>query len=1106
MDDTGPAAGLHQGTTRDNETLVGAPTEASTTRGAANARSSRRRTKTGCLTCRRRRIKCGEERPTCGNCIKSKRQCEGYNQRVIFKDPLNTYRGPTSSIATHSGFVARPVRQQGSLGAHGRPAQSKAPAGASQHNVPPRSRDASQSSSSRQSLPTAVFQGFVHNDPATFQPQQSIPNPLRRESDLSHGGSERQAPAQWDNPVESAPAPHSLDTQYITPPQPHQYHHEPTYEGTYQAQAYTAHDSYLDDTPMQQARDSSIGSADLNNRLPGPQGGHVDNHAQGYQQEYQQEYQNPTRQDSWSQPAHPILSSLPYEPVTNEFYDMRNPIHRTDEEDEDDDDSDPFDVSDDDEDQLNDGAHFDPRSREIQRLRRDNELATVMAIQAAQTREDTRIRTYHSVIENYGPNMLASYHPSARDSPLSNPIAAGIFCHFINVIAPSLSMFERHPANPSIVFGGNPVPKSQQHIWSYTMPTIALRNHALCHAMLAMSSLHIAKLENSPITVSLRHYHLAIRKLAKNVGSSTRRKQLATLATTLLLGFYEVISADHSKWCDHLLGAHQLVKQIDFSGITRYIKSKKAYQAKFPPQNLDYSDHMFSNTPVVYGNDSMGDSRLSMSDEVDENLVGIIMGKQIRYAEYGEIIEDPDGPYNGNKKYTERELDLFNTQQDLFWWYAKQDVFQSILSQNRLFLNYERWSHCPPRAPLGRREAIYGTFDHLVLLLGRLCCFAAKDVRRKKRAMALNRGQWGPPPGAPGGPSSGPPMPPNQQPQGGRGVPMPGMPPNQHPQGGPGMPPNRGPQGGPGMPQPPGGPGMSMPPMPSFAGMLPGIRKASLPRGFSPTSEDSPPPNSDDGDERLSEQTAQAEEEWHGIRSVFGMFEQHLGPDFAPLGPGYAQEIPSPFGPAIQYRTYGIALMWLTYYMGLIVCHRSHPSMPPSAMMAAGIGAQQTGLFANMIGRISAGITADTSTATRINIGTGAALNDSSFALFVAGVQIQDQAQRTWIVQRMLDIERLTGFETASHIAQGCETSWTKAAAMGRGAPYTKYTEEAPVDRVWTRAGERLNRMRITAGEEQHVHPQSTEKVGRVQFAVGILGVTSHFGELELDSDDEEDG
>ncbi|KFY45839.1 hypothetical protein V495_02797 [Pseudogymnoascus sp. VKM F-4514 (FW-929)] len=1101
MNDAGPTGQLHQGTSHDDETLVDAPTEASATNTTANARSSRRRTKTGCLTCRRRRIKCGEERPTCGNCIKSKRQCEGYNQRVIFKDPLNTYRGPTSSIATHSGFVARPIRQQGSLGTHGRPTQSRVPPGGSQHGAPPRSGSASQSDSSRQTLPTAVFQGFVHNDPATFQPQQSTPNPLRRESDLSQEGTQRQASAQWSNPMISSAASDPVETQYITSHQPYQYQHESMYEQMYGVQAQTANVSYMDNTPMQQARDTSTESADLTNHSSGSQGQHAGsfNHTENYQQEYQSSIQ----QGSWNQEAQPRLSS-PYEPVTNEFYDTRNPIHRTDEEDEDDDESDPFDVSDDeeDEDQLNDRPDVDPRSREIQRLRRDNELATVMAIQAAQTREDTRIRTYHSVIENYGPNMLSSYHPSSRDSPLSNPIAAGIFCHFVNVIAPSLSMFERHPANPSIVFRGNPVPKSQQHIWSYTMPTIALRNHALCHAMLAMASLHIAKLENGPITVSLRHYHIAIRKLAKNVGSSTRRKQLATLATTLLLGFYEVISADHSKWCDHLLGAHQLVKQIDFAGITRYLKTKKAYMEKFPPQNLNYGGDMFSDTPVIYGDDRMEDSEFSMNDEVDENLVGIIMGKQIRYAEYGEIIEDPDAAYMGNKRYTPRELELFDTQQDLFWWYTKQDVFQSILSQNKLFLNYDRWSHCPPRAPLGRRDAVYGTFDHLVLLLGRLCCFAAKDVRRKKRAMAANRGQFGPPPNGPGGPPPGPPMPPNQQPQGGPGMSMPGMPPNQQPQGGPGMSRPPGPPGG----MPPGGmPPGGMPPMPSFAGMLPGIRKASLPRGFSPTSEDSPPANSDDGDERLSELTAKAEEEWHGIRSVFGMFEQHLGPDFAPLGPEYAQEILSPFGPAIQYRTYGIALMWLTYYMGLIVCHRSHPSMPPSAMMAAGFAARETGLFANTIGRISAGITADTSTATRVNIGTGAALTDSSFALFVAGVQIQDQDQRTWIIQRMLDIERLTGFETASHIAKGCETSWTRAAEMGRGAPYTRYTEQAPVDKVWSRAGQRMERMKITAGEETHAHPQSTERVGRVQFAVGILGITDHFGNLELESDDEED-
>lgn len=77
---------------------------------------ARKRTKTGCLTCRKRRIKCGEERPICNNCIKSKRHCEGYNQRVIFKPPIGDWPGtaPASTLPYHSGVIpgGRPVFQQ----------------------------------------------------------------------------------------------------------------------------------------------------------------------------------------------------------------------------------------------------------------------------------------------------------------------------------------------------------------------------------------------------------------------------------------------------------------------------------------------------------------------------------------------------------------------------------------------------------------------------------------------------------------------------------------------------------------------------------------------------------------------------------------------------------------------------------------------------------------------------------------------------------------------------------------------------------------------------------------------------------------------------------
>ncbi|CAL5874627.1 uncharacterized protein PFLUO_LOCUS8924 [Penicillium psychrofluorescens] len=48
----------------------------------------KRRTKTGCLTCRKRRIKCDEGHPVCRNCVKSKRECLGYDP--VFRPQAST--------------------------------------------------------------------------------------------------------------------------------------------------------------------------------------------------------------------------------------------------------------------------------------------------------------------------------------------------------------------------------------------------------------------------------------------------------------------------------------------------------------------------------------------------------------------------------------------------------------------------------------------------------------------------------------------------------------------------------------------------------------------------------------------------------------------------------------------------------------------------------------------------------------------------------------------------------------------------------------------------------------------------------------------------------
>ncbi|KAK9238261.1 hypothetical protein V1525DRAFT_401545 [Lipomyces kononenkoae] len=60
----------------------------------------KRRTKTGCLTCRKRRIKCDERHPICFNCAKSKRVCLGYDP--VFKAQRGDKREDKESSKSES--------------------------------------------------------------------------------------------------------------------------------------------------------------------------------------------------------------------------------------------------------------------------------------------------------------------------------------------------------------------------------------------------------------------------------------------------------------------------------------------------------------------------------------------------------------------------------------------------------------------------------------------------------------------------------------------------------------------------------------------------------------------------------------------------------------------------------------------------------------------------------------------------------------------------------------------------------------------------------------------------------------------------------------------
>ena len=283
------------------------------------------------------------------------------------------------------------------------------------------------------------------------------------------------------------------------------------------------------------------------------------------------------------------------------------------------------------------------------------------------------------------PNVLATYHPSWAASPLMDPQTARVFCHFITATAPTLAVCERRPSNPAVIFSGAPVPKSQRSLWSYTLPMLALSHQGLLHAMLAMASLHISKLQHTSTTPSLKHYHYALRRVAKALGNQKKRKDVATLAATLLLGFYEVTTAEHNKWNSHLSGARELVVDIAFAGMAKKIEAQRRRQeeaeARTRYQNPSDHSHGYYQALARRASD---DFPAREDRQLNENLISTLIGWKTNYDRYGHVIGEDESRSSSDSPLTPQDVENFEIQCDLFWWYAKQDVYQSIISGNPL--------------------------------------------------------------------------------------------------------------------------------------------------------------------------------------------------------------------------------------------------------------------------------------------------------------------------------------------------------------------------------------------------------------------------------------
>jgi hypothetical protein len=260
----------------------------------------------------------------------------------------------------------------------------------------------------------------------------------------------------------------------------------------------------------------------------------------------------------------------------------------------------------------------------------------------------------------------------------------------------------------------------------------------------------------------------------------------------------------------------------------------------------------------------------------------------------------------------------------------------------------------------------------------------------------------------------------------------------------------------------------------------------------------SPSPKSDKSDYDLEVATQSAIEEWNQIRAALNTFKSHFGPQFQPMPAELHQPRMTPFGPALQYRSYDVANLWGLYYMGYIIALRSHPHMPPAAMMAAGIAAQQTAQYAQLIGQIAGGIVPP-HPGQPLNPSLGASLCEISMPLFFAGITYQGAAQRDWLVRHVRDIEARTGWASVGMIAQGCETAWVKAYEAGRGPPYTRTKEEWHAEKVHdprvTREGGHFSDAEPDPTDMSDRRWASTNAATRVHWAMGLLSMEEDLDE-----------
>jgi hypothetical protein len=124
-------------------------------------------------------------------------------------------------------------------------------------------------------------------------------------------------------------------------------------------------------------------------------------------------------------------------------------------------------------------------------------------------------------------------------------------------------------------------------------------------------------------------------------------------------------------------GARAILRELPLREMTREVLGlkRKARQAQLDQQHQHHicDETCHSLHSVVDGVDL---------DEVDTDLISQITGQQVNYtADAGKILNE--GRRRTTRQYTERDIETYETISDLYWWFCKMDIYQSVLGGTR---------------------------------------------------------------------------------------------------------------------------------------------------------------------------------------------------------------------------------------------------------------------------------------------------------------------------------------------------------------------------------------------------------------------------------------